>query len=125
MGKDPGGDLGFRPWPDGSEFEKAVLAPEVGAYRSRCRRSLTGTSSRSRTSACSSRRTSTRTGVVSPLVIIREKYIDLVKQRSALPAAVVVTDPELKKAIDVTDASKQGLSTSILLAAPVGAVFLL
>lgn len=106
-GKTSGGDLGFfGPGQMVPEFEKAAFALDVGAYTKEPVQSQFGW----HIIKVEDKRTQqppafdTVKDQVKSL-LIREKYIDLVKQvRDG--AKVDITDPELKKAIDAIDAQK-------------------
>lgn len=106
-GKTSGGDLGFfGPGQMVPEFEKAAFALEIGAYTKEPVQSQFGW----HIIKVEDKRTQQPPafGAVKEQVkslVIREKYIELVKKiRDG--AKVDVTDPELKKAIDAIDAQK-------------------
>ncbi|GAA2831436.1 peptidyl-prolyl cis-trans isomerase C [Aminobacter aminovorans] len=106
-GKTSGGDLGFfGPGQMVPEFEKAALALEVGAYSKEPVQTQFGwhiIKVEDKRSQQPPAFDTVKDQVRS--LLIREKYIDLVKQvRTA--GKVEITDPALKKAIDAIDASK-------------------
>ncbi|KQU72732.1 peptidylprolyl isomerase [Aminobacter sp. DSM 101952] len=106
-GKTSGGDLGFfGPGQMVPEFEKAAFALEVGAYTKEPVQSQFGwhiIKVEDKRSQQPPAFDAVKEEVKS--LVIREKYIDLVKQIRAA-GKVEVTDPTLKKAIDAIDASK-------------------
>lgn len=106
-GKTSGGDLGFfGPGQMVPEFEKAALALEVGAYSKEPVQTQFGwhvIKVEDKRSQQPPAFDAVKEEVKS--LVIREKYIDLVKQIRAA-GKVEVTDPALKKAIDAIDASK-------------------
>ncbi|MBT1157325.1 peptidylprolyl isomerase [Aminobacter anthyllidis] len=106
-GKTSGGDLGFfGPGQMVPEFEKAALALEVGAYTKEPVQTQFGwhiIKVEDKRSQQPPAFETVKDQVRS--LLIREKYIELVKQvRTA--GKVEITDPALKKAIDAIDASK-------------------
>lgn len=106
-GKTSGGDLGFfGPGQMVPEFEKAALALEIGAYTKEPVQTQFGWHiikvEDKRTQQPPAFET-VKEQVRS--LLIREKYIELVKQVRAA-GKVEVTDPALKKAIDAIDAQK-------------------
>ncbi|MBB6469619.1 peptidylprolyl isomerase [Aminobacter carboxidus] len=106
-GKTSGGDLGFfGPGQMVPEFEKAALALEVGAYTKEPVQTQFGwhiIKVEDKRSQQPPAFDTVKDQVRS--LLIREKYIELVKQvRTA--GKVEITDPALKKAIDAIDASK-------------------
>lgn len=106
-GKTSGGDLGyFGPGQMVPEFEKAAMALEVGAYTKEPVQTQFGW----HIIKVEDKRVqqppafeAVKDQVKS--LLIREKYIELVKQIRG-QAKIDVTDPELKKAIDAIDAQK-------------------
>lgn len=106
-GKTSGGDLGFfGPGQMVPEFEKAAMALEVGAYTKEPIQTQFGwhvikleDKRAQQPPAFDTVKDQVRS------LLIREKYIDLVKQIRAA-GKVDVTDPTLKKAMDAIDASK-------------------
>ncbi len=106
-GKTSGGDLGFfGPGQMVPEFEKAALALEIGAYTKEPVQTQFGwhiIKVEDKRSQQPPAFETVKDQVRS--LLIREKYIELVKQvRTA--GKVEITDPALKKAIDAIDASK-------------------
>lgn len=106
-GKTSGGDLGFfGPGQMVPEFEKAALALEIGAYTKEPVQTQFGwhvIKVEDKRSQQPPAFEAVKDQVRS--LLIREKYIELVKQvRTA--GKIEITDPALKKAIDAIDASK-------------------
>ena len=106
-GKTSGGDLGFfGPGQMVPEFEKAALALEIGAYTKAPVQTQFGwhvIKVEDKRSQQPPAFDAVKDQVRS--LLIREKYIELVKQvRTA--GKIEITDPALKKAIDAIDASK-------------------
>ncbi|WP_269931152.1 peptidylprolyl isomerase [Aminobacter sp. HY435] len=106
-GKTSGGDLGyFGPGQMVPEFEKAAMALDVGAYTKEPVQSQFGwhiIKLEDKRAQQPPAFDAVKDQVKS--LLIREKYIELVKQvRDG--AKVDITDPELKKAIDAIDAQK-------------------
>lgn len=106
-GKTSGGDLGFfGPGQMVPEFEKAALALEIGAYTKAPVQTQFGwhvIKVEDKRSQQPPAFDAVKEQVRS--LLIREKYIELVKQvRTA--GKIEITDPALKKAIDAIDASK-------------------
>lgn len=106
-GKTSGGDLGyFGPGQMVPEFEKAANALEVGAYTKEPVQTQFGwhiIKLEDKRAQQPPAFDAVKDQVKS--LLIREKYIDLVKQIRG-QGKVDVTDPELKKAIDAIDAQK-------------------
>ncbi|WP_378948334.1 peptidylprolyl isomerase [Mesorhizobium sp. ANAO-SY3R2] len=106
-GKTSGGDLGFfGPGQMVPEFEKAAMALEVGAYTKEPVQTQFGwhiIKLEDKRAQQPPAFDAVKDQVKS--LLIREKYIELVKQIRD-QGKVDVTDPELKKAIDAIDAQK-------------------